>query len=271
MKFRVAEDSVAVVTGGGGAIGGAIAEALAGEGVRIAIWDLSPEAAERRAVRIQSAAGAALSVLCNVTRREDVEEAVRQTESALGPVNILINSAGGSRKESTTSPDLSFFDIPEKAMASTMALNYSGTVLPCQAVGRGFAERGKGVVLNIASIGGLRPLTRSVAYSNAKAAVVNFTEWLGVHMAQEYSPRIRVNALAPGFVLTDQNRFLLEDAETGEPTERGRTILGQVPMRRYGLPEEMVGAALWLVSDASSFVTGITVPVDGGLAAFLGV
>ncbi len=271
MEFRVAKDSVAVVTGGGGAIGGAIAEALAGEGVRIAIWDLSREAAERRSAGIQSAGGEALSVFCDVTRREEVEEAVRETGSTFGPVDILINCAGGSSKETTTTSDLSFFDIPQEAMAGTMALNYSGTVLPCQAVGRGFAERGRGVVLNISSIGGLRPLTRAVGYSNAKAAIVNFTEWLAVHMAQEYSPRIRVNALAPGFVLTDQNRFLLEDPETGEPTERGRTILDQVPMRRYGLPEEMVGAALWLVSDASSFVTGITVPVDGGLTAFLGV
>jgi len=152
-----------------------------------------------------------------------------------------------------------------------VALNYLSAVLPSQAVAPGFARRGRGVILNIASIAGLKPLTRAVAYSNGKAALVSFTQWLAVHMAQEYSRDIRVNALAPGFVLTDQNRFLLIDETTGEPTERGRRIIASVPMARYATPGEMVGAALWLVSDAAAFVTGAVIPVDGGFSASSGV
>lgn len=256
----------AVVTGGGGALGGAIAAALADQGVRTAVWDLSLKAAEAAAARIDG-----LGLACDVTDRAAVDRALERTEAAIGSLDILVNAAGGSRKEATTAPDLPFFDIPQEALAGTAGLNYLGTVLPCQAAARGFACRGAGVVLNIASIAGFKPLTRSVAYSNAKAAVVNFTEWLAVHMAQEYGSGIRVNALAPGFVLTEQNRFLLQDEASGEPTERGRTILAQVPMGRYGQPHDMVGAALWLVSESSAFVTGATVPVDGGLTAFGGV
>jgi NAD(P)-dependent dehydrogenase (short-subunit alcohol dehydrogenase family) len=153
----------------------------------------------------------------------------------------------------------------------TLALNYLAAVLPSQAVGRGFAKRERGAIVNIASVAGLRPLTRSVAYSNGKAALVSFTQWLAVHMAKEYSPNIRVNALAPGFVLTEQNRFLLVDPVTGQPTERGRQVMVAVPMARYGTPEEMVGAVLWLVSEAASFVTGAIIPVDGGFSAAAGV
>ena len=154
---------------------------------------------------------------------------------------------------------------------NTLALNYQSAVLPSQAVGRIFAEKKKGVILNIASIAGIRPLTRAVAYSNGKAAVISFTQWLAIHMAKEYSPQIRVNALAPGFVLTEQNRFLLLNEKTGKPTDRGTQIMQSVPMGRYGEAAEMVGAALWLVSDSSSFVTGIIVPVDGGMTAYAGV
>ena len=186
-------------------------------------------------------------------------------------VDILINGAGGSSKEATTSDDLRFFDISTKGILDAIGLNYLGTVIPCQVLGEYYADRERGVILNIASIGGIRPLTRAVGYSNAKAAVASFTEWLAIHMAREYSPGIRVNALAPGFVLTNQNRFLLEDEKTGEPTDRGRLIMEQVPMGRYGTPDEMVGAAMWLVSDAATFVTGAVVPVDGGLLASLGV
>ncbi len=206
-----------------------------------------------------------------MTRRDDVERAAQETIAALGDVDILINGAGGSRKEATTSPDLPFFDIAVADLMNTVGLNYMGTVIPCQVIGRGFAARKRGVILNVASVGGVRPLTRAVGYSNAKAAVVSFTHWLAVHMAREYDPSIRVNALAPGFVLTDQNRFLLVDEKTGEPTPRGKLITEQVPMGRYGEPGEMIGAALWLVSDAATYVTGAVVPVDGGLLAALGV
>jgi len=265
------KDKTAVITGAGGAICGAVARALADAGARVAIWDLSAAAAARQADGITRGGGVAAAITCDVTRRDDVERAAQETAAALGDVDILINGAGGSRKEATTSPDMPFFDIAVADLMNTVGLNYTGTVIPCQVIGCGFAARKRGVILNVASVGGVRPLTRAVGYSNAKAAVVSFTQWLAVHMAREYDPRIRVNALAPGFVLTDQNRFLLVDEKTGNPTDRGSQIVQQVPMGRYGEPGEMIGAALWLVSDAATYVTGAVVPVDGGLLASLGV
>jgi NAD(P)-dependent dehydrogenase (short-subunit alcohol dehydrogenase family) len=260
-----------VVTGGGGAICGAIARALAEEGVAVAIWDLSAPAARAMAGRIRDSGGTAVPVECDVLDAGAVARALRESMEALGPVELLVNGAGGSRKQATTAADLSFFDIVPADLMGTLALNYLSAVLPSQAVGRALADRGRGSILNIASIAGLRPLSRSIAYSNGKAAIVSFTQWLAVHMAREYSPTIRVNALAPGFVLTDQNRFLMVDERTGEPTERNRQVMASVPMARFGTPEEMVGAALWLLSDAASFVTGAVVPVDGGFMASAGV
>lgn len=262
---------VAVVTGAGGAICGAIARALAAQGDAVAIWDLSDEAARCTADGIAAAGGRALAVQCDALDAEAVRSALARTERDLGDVDILVNGAGGSRKSATTTPELRFFDILPEDLMGTLALNYLTAVLPSQAVGRSFAKRGRGAIVNIASVAGLRPLTRSVAYSNGKAALVSFTQWLAVHMAREYSPNIRVNALAPGFVLTEQNRFLLVDPATGEPTERGRQVMLSVPMARYGTPEEMVGVVLWLVSEAASFVTGAVIPVDGGFSASAGV
>ena len=258
----------AVITGGGGAIGGALARAFAEAGARVAIWDISEEAGRARAAEI---GGDALALVCDVSDRAQVEQAGRKTLAAFGGIEILVNAAGGSRKEATTSPELSFCDITPAALMHATAVNYTGTVIASQVVARVFIEQKRGVILNIASIGGVRPLTRAVAYSAAKAAVVSFTQWLAVHVAREYSPQIRVNALAPGFVLTEQNSFLLRDEQSGAPTKRGRQVIEQVPMARYGQPEDMVGAALWLVSDAASYVTGAVVPVDGGLLASLGV
>ncbi len=262
---------VAVVTGGGGAICGAMAFALADSGVSVAVWDRSAQAAQRVGDAIISRGGSAAAVTCDVLKPDEVERATQDTMAAFGRIDILINGAGGSRKEATTAPDLPFFDIGSEALMQTLALNYAGLVLPSQAVGRLFARQRAGVILNIASIAGVLPLTRAVAYSNGKAAAISFTQWLAVHMAQTYSPAIRVNAIAPGFVLTDQNRFLLTDEKNGEPTERGRRIIGATPMGRYGEPDEMVGAALWLVSDAARFVTGAVIPVDGGFTAYAGV
>ena len=269
--FGDLEGKVAIVTGAGGMICGVIAEALAAQKGKVAIWDISGQAAEIKAAEIKKAGGVAIAVKCNVLDRKNIDEATEKTLEAFGTVDILINGAGGSRKDATTSPDLSFFDIAPDSLMNTLALNYQSAVLPSQAVGRIFAEKKKGVILNIASIAGIRPLTRAVAYSNGKAAVISFTQWLAIHMAKEYSPQIRVNALAPGFVLTEQNRFLLLNEKTGKPTDRGTQIMQSVPMGRYGEAAEMVGAALWLVSDSSSFVTGIIVPVDGGMTAYAGV
>ena len=260
----------AVITGGGGAICGAMAEALAQQGTRIAIWDLSKEAAETVAEQINAKGGKAVGISCDVMDVAAIDTALHVTLHEYSGIDILINGAGGSRKETTTSSELSFFDMLPEEIRRTMDLNYLSAVLPTQAVGRVFADQGHGVILNITSIAGLLPLSRSLAYSNGKAAAVNFTQWLAVHMAKKYSPMIRVNAIAPGFVLTDQNRFLLVD-EDGEYTERGKQVMGEVPLRRYGDPLDMAGTALWLVSDASAFVTGAVIPVDGGYMAYSGV
>jgi len=259
-----------VVTGGGGAICGEIARALAGEGASVAIWDLSADAGRAKLAGLPSTRPAGLALACDVLDRESVREALRETLAVFGTVDILVNGAGGSRPEATTSPQLSFFDIPAEALEGVLGLNYLSAVIPSQEVGRVFARNQAGVVLNIASVAGLRPLTRSIAYSNGKAATLSFTAWLAVHMAREYSPAIRVNAVAPGFILTEQNRFLLLD-EAGSPSERGRRVLEAVPMQRLGRPEEIAGAVLYLVSEQARFVTGAVLAVDGGFTANSGV
>ncbi len=186
-------------------------------------------------------------------------------------MDALINGAGGNKKEATTSPELSFFDLPAEAVRFVFELNFLGTLLPTQVFGKLMAERGSGIILNVSSMSAIRPLTKIPGYSAAKAAVSNFTQWLAVHMCQNYSREIRVNALAPGFFLTEQNRFLLTEEKTGKLTPRGETIITHTPMGRFGDPEELLGTVFWLLSDASKFVTGIVVPIDGGFSAFSGV
>jgi NAD(P)-dependent dehydrogenase (short-subunit alcohol dehydrogenase family) len=188
-----------------------------------------------------------------------------------GTVDCLINAAGGNKPQATTSKDLSFFDLPADALRFVFDLNIVGTILPSQVFGKIFAHKGEGNILNISSMSAFRPLTRIPGYSTAKAGVSNFTQWLAVHLAQEYSPKIRVNAIAPGFFLTDQNRFLLTDEKTGELTARGRAIIAHTPMGRFGVSDDLLGAVLWLLSPASAFVTGVVIPIDGGFQAFSGV
>ena len=200
-----------------------------------------------------------------------MQEALDSVVNRFGKVDCLINGAGGNHPKATTSPDLAFFDIPVDSFRFVMDLNLLGTVVPSQVFARHMAEQGDGVILNISSMNAFRPLTRIPAYSAAKAAVSNFTQWLAVHLAQEYSPKIRVNALAPGFFLTEQNRFLLTDEKSGELTARGKTIIEHTPMDRFGEPKDLIGTTLWLLSSASEFVTGIVVPIDGGFSAFGGV
>ncbi|MBN2423675.1 MAG: SDR family oxidoreductase, partial [Calditrichaceae bacterium] len=209
--------------------------------------------------------------LGNVLNREQMIEARQVVLDEFGKIDALINGAGGNNPRATTSPDLSFFDLPAEAMDFVMKLNLQGTILPSQVFGSIFAEQKEGNIINISSMNAFRPLTRIPAYSAAKAAVSNFTQWLAVHMAQEYSPNIRVNAIAPGFFMTQQNRFLLTDEKTGELTPRGKTIIDHTPMKRFGVPGDLSGVLLWLLSTASAFVTGIVVPVDGGFSAFSGV
>ena len=262
---------VAVVTGGGGVLCGAMSKALAGQGATVAVLDLIPEAAEKVAGEIRRSGGKALGVEANVLKRDSLQAAAETIHQQCGPVDLLINGAGGNKAEATASPDKSFFDIPAEAIQWVFNLNCLGTILPCQVFVPDMIETQEGVVINIASMAGIRPLTRILAYSAAKAAVANFTQWLAVHLAQQHSPKIRVNAIAPGFFLTEQNRFLLEDEATGKPTPRGETILAHTPAGRYGAPKELLSTLLWLVSDESAFVSGTIIPVDGGFAAFGGV
>jgi NAD(P)-dependent dehydrogenase (short-subunit alcohol dehydrogenase family) len=259
------------ITGGAGILGGEIACALANCGAQLAILDLRLEPGRVLLERMGRHAENAELFHVDVLKIESVRKAAGEVLARFGRVDCLINAAGGNQPQATTSPDLKFFDLPTEALRWVFDLNLLGTILPCQVFGKTMAEHGSGVILNVSSMNAFRPLTRIPAYSAAKAGVSNFTQWLAVHMAHEYSPRIRVNAIAPGFFLTDQNRFLLKDRETGELTARGKSILAHTPMARFGDPEDLLGAVLWLLSPASAFVTGTIVPIDGGFSAYSGV
>jgi NAD(P)-dependent dehydrogenase (short-subunit alcohol dehydrogenase family) len=207
----------------------------------------------------------------DVLDAEGLRELVPQILRRFGAIDGLINAAGGNQRGATSSPDQTFFDLNTDALRQVFDLNFLGTLLCCQVFGKIMAEQKSGVILNVSSMSAFRPLTRVAAYSAAKAGINNFTQWLAVHMAQEYSPLIRVNAIAPGFFLTEQNRFLLLDARSGKTTPRGQAILAHTPMGRFGDAQDLVGATLWLLSPASAFVTGAVVPIDGGFSAFGGV
>ncbi|HQH37173.1 MAG TPA: SDR family oxidoreductase [Anaerolineae bacterium] len=265
------EGKVAVVTGGGGILCGTMSRALGRVGVKVAVLDLVAAAAQRVVEQIQAAGGEAIAVQCNVLDKPSIEAAAQTVLAAFGTVDILINGAGGNKPQATTSATVSFFDLPADAVQWVFNLNFIGTLLPSQVFGKLMAEQKHGVILNISSMNAFRPLTRIPAYSGAKAAISNFTQWLAVHLNQEYSPNIRVNALAPGFFLTEQNRFLLTEEGTGDLTRRGQLIIDHTPMGRFGVPEDLISTALWLLSDGASFVTGVVVPVDGGFSAFSGV
>ncbi len=260
-----------VITGGAGVLGGDIACALAGCGANVAILDLNLEPAKALLERMGKSASQVELFACNVLQMDSMTKVAADVVKRFGKVDCLINGAGGNKPQATTSADAKFFDLPTDAMRWVFDLNIIGTILPSQVFGKVMAEQGYGTVLNISSMNAFRPLTRIPAYSAAKAGVSNFTQWLAVHLAQEYSPRIRVNAIAPGFFLTNQNRFLLTDKETGELTARGKSIIAHTPMARFGEPEDLLGAVLWLLSPASGFVTGTVVAIDGGFSAYSGV
>lgn len=269
---------VCIITGGAGIIGRAICQSLAAAGIKSAILDINHDAASGLASRLQQESGTrCIGVSADVLDRESLEKAKIIVETELGPVDFLINGAGGNSPKATTKTEMygtsvesspSIFDLDISGFKGVFELNFTGTLLPCQVFGEGMAQRGHGVILNISSMNSFRPLTKIPAYSAAKASVNNFTQWLAVHLAQ---CGIRVNAIAPGFFLTDQNRFLLIDQKTGDPTERGKKIIANTPMGKYGQPENLQGAVLFLLSDLSAFITGIILPVDGGYSAFGGV
>lgn len=262
---------VIVITGGGGILCGAMARGLARLGARVVVLDINEEAAKSVAADIEARGGESMALGCDVLDKAHLVATRERILARYGRVDGLINGAGGNRAEATTSAAMSFFEMPKEAFERVFDLNLMGTVLACQTFGETMAHQGTGAIVNVASICAFRPVTRVAAYAAAKAAVANFTQWLAVHMAQEYSPQIRVNAIAPGFFLTNQNRYLLVDAETGKPTPRGQAIISHTPVGRYGDPEELVGTTLWLLSPASSFVNGTVVVVDGGFSAFSGV
>ena len=265
------KDKVVVITGAGGVLCGCMAKALGSAGAKVAILDLNEAAADKVADEIKAVSGTAEAVKCNVLEKESVQAAYGKVVDKFGSVDVLINGAGGNNKKATTGPDLSFFDMPADAIRFVFDLNFLGTLLPSQVFGKSMAQKGDGVIINISSMNAFKPLTKIPAYSAAKAAVSNFTQWLAVHMCRNYSKKIRVNAIAPGFFITEQNRFLVTDEKTGEFTPRGQSIVDHTPMDRFGQAEELNGTLIWLLSDAAKFVTGIVVPVDGGYSAFGGV
>jgi NAD(P)-dependent dehydrogenase (short-subunit alcohol dehydrogenase family) len=259
------------MSGGTGVLGRAIAEALLSSGANVAMLTRDRAKGDSIMKSFGNKTGTGAVFEADVLDHDALTRTSKDIVRQFKRVDILINAAGGNSPKATTSADLSFFQLKEEGLRYVSDLNLLGTILPSQVFGRQLAEQKEGVILNISSMSGFRPLTRVASYSAAKAAIINFTEWLAVHMAQEYSPRIRVNAIAPGFFLTEQNRFLLTDKESGGLTPRGKKILEHTPMGRFGDPGDLIGSVLWLLSPASEFVTGIVVPVDGGFSAFSGV
>jgi len=266
-------DQTFVVTGGAGVICGAMAKGLFELGANVAIFDYNLEAASAMVSKLNSLGGPgkAQAVKCNVLDMQSIRDGFDQVLQTFGKVDGLINGAGGNKPDATTTDTKTFFELDSAAIRWVFDLNILGTIMPSQVIGQHMAERKQGVILNVSSMNAFRPLTRIPAYSAAKAGVSNFTQWLAVHMAQEYSPEIRVNAIAPGFLLTDQNRFLLTEEGTGTLTARGQKIIAQTPLARFGEPEDLIGTTLWFLSPASRFITGIIVPVDGGFSAFSGI
>ncbi|MCL5998766.1 MAG: SDR family NAD(P)-dependent oxidoreductase [Chloroflexi bacterium] len=262
---------VAVVTGGSGTLGTGMSKGLLDAGARVCIIGRDLAKAQRAAQAITSDTDKVLALSADVTRPEEVQRAADMLISRWERVDILVNAAGGNRPDATTSPKQSFFDLNLEAMRATFDLNLTGTIVPSQIFGRSMVRAKRGSIVNISSMAAVRPLTRVVSYAAAKASVDNFTRWLAVHMAKEYSPDIRVNAMAPGFFLAEQNRAMLVDVSSGELTPRGKSIIDHTPMNRFGHASDLVGTLVWLASDASAFVTGIVVPVDGGFSAFNGV
>ena len=283
VPFKVnLKDQVAVITGGGGVLCSTMARALSACGARIAVADLKLEAAEAVAAEIRKEGGTAIGVACNVLEKESLAAANAKVKSELGPVDILINGAGGNHPKGPTSLEylrpedllnnnkdlITFYDLDPKGIEFVFNLNFLGTLLPTQAFTREMAGKGKGVVINISSMNAFRPLTKIPAYSGAKAAVSNFTQWLAVHFSRV---GVRVNGIAPGFFVTDQNRSLLTKPD-GSWTPRANTILAHTPMGKFGAATDLTGTLLWLVSnEGAGFVTGVVIPVDGGFAAFSGV
>jgi NAD(P)-dependent dehydrogenase (short-subunit alcohol dehydrogenase family) len=261
---------VAVVTGGTGVLGGAIAHGLAAAGAKIGILGRRAERAAEVVAAIQANGGAAMPLPADALDEATLVQARDSVLQQWGRIDILINAAGGNSPDATVFGDVTFFNLKREAVQKMLDLNLMGTILPSQVFGEVMAGAGKGSIINISSMAAQRPLTRVIGYAAAKSAIDNFTRWLAVDLATKYGEGIRVNAIAPGFFIGEQNRAFLLNAD-GAPTPRGVSIIAHTPMKRFGEPDELIGAAVWLCSDAATFVTGIVVPVDGGFSAFGGV
>lgn len=262
---------IAIITGATGALGRAMSMGLANAGATVVIMARRKLETTQLANEINADGGTAMALPADVLNKQSLETAVQHIKDLYGQVDILVNGAGGNRAEATTLPDKrSFFDLPEDALRWVVDLNLVGTFLPSQIFGNLMTEQESGVIVNISSMASYQSLTRVAAYSAAKAGVNNFTQWLATYMAIEHNPNIRVNAIAPGFFLGEQNRYLLTN-EDGTLTARGQQIIEHTPMNRFGNSDDLIGTLLWLCSDASRFVTGIIVPVDGGFSAYSGV
>lgn len=280
ISFDDLNDKVCVITGGAGVLGTVIAKGLASVGVKTAIVDINKEMADKTAAEIELESGVkSIGVEANVLDKASLQKAKDEISSKLGKIHLLINGAGGNSPKATTQYEKitddslselekTFYGLEMDGFSKVFDLNFIGTLLPTMVFTKDMLEDKKGAVLNISSMNAFKPLTKIPAYSAAKAAINNFTEWLAVHMS---TTGIRVNAVAPGFFLTNQNRFLLIDEKTGEMTERGHKIIRNTPMEKYGQPEDLQGAVNFLLSDLSGFITGIIIPVDGGFSAYSGV
>ncbi len=280
LSFDDLNGQVCAITGGAGVIGKALVQGLCSVGIKVAILDINKEMADKVAAEIAKESGTqCIGVEANVLDKTSLEKAKSEINQKLGKIDILINGAGGNHPSATTKQEQmesnkvtaleeTFFGLQLGGFQKVFDLNFMGTVLPTLVLTKDMLEKGKGAVLNVSSMNSYKPLTKIPAYSAAKAAINNFTMWLSVHFAKT---GIRVNAIAPGFFLTNQNRFLLIDEKTGEATARGKKIINNTPMGRYGEVEELQGTSLFLLSDVSKFITGVVIPVDGGYSAFGGV
>jgi NAD(P)-dependent dehydrogenase (short-subunit alcohol dehydrogenase family) len=279
-SFEGLKNKVCVITGGGGIIGNSLATAVASAGVKLAILDLNKDAADKTVERLKSEfAIDALGVGADVLDKKSLEEAKSFINSKLGSIAVLINCAGGNFPKATTAHEFitsanigeleqTFFGLEIEDFRKVFDLNFLGTVLPTMVFTRDMVQNQSGSIINISSMNSYRPLTKIPAYSAAKSSINNLTEWLAVHFAKV---NVRVNAIAPGFFLTNQNRFLLIDEKSGKLTARGEKIISNTPMGKFGQPEDIQGTLLYLISDLSKFVTGVVIPVDGGFNAYSGV
>jgi NAD(P)-dependent dehydrogenase (short-subunit alcohol dehydrogenase family) len=264
------KDKVIVLTGGGGVLAGAIAEGLAQAGAKVVLLGRHIENTEARAKHIQQSGGYAIAIQADVLDMNALEKANEQITQTVGSTDVLINLAGGNMPGATISPDQTIFDLNTGDLEKVMNLNFNGTVYPSLVFGKEMAKNKKGNIINISSMAAYRAITRVVGYSAAKAAVSNYTRWMAMELAQKFGDKMRVNAIAPGFFIADQNRKLLVN-EDGTYTARGNSVINQTPMKRFGEAHELVGAVIYLASDASTFVTGSILTVDGGFEVFSGV